>query len=301
MSASLPALGTLLQPQVLVAGLLTGVIGGTVGVATGAIEVADPVPHNQVLYACPDGGRVVTSVQPDAKVLVVARSADGAWLELYVGTPGVEFAWAPVSALQLTSAPDSLPIDACAPEASAGPRPTGLQPPTEFPSSEQPTASAAPSIAPTTSPTPTSTATPAPSPTSTLAPTPTPLTGPVLSNLNVTYGEDAGGGLWRIYYGCSSGEYYDSFGFTVEAADEDGVASVTVHWDPVGAAESSSPMEEDFDTLVWVGFISPEPGWSPGPIHVWFTATDTSDNPGPVLESASEGVTFELAPCPPST
>lgn len=311
LAGTLPRLASLLaQPTVIAAGVATGVLAGTVAVASGAIPVTDPGPRQVALYECPPSGRVVTSIAPDQKVLVTARSADGAWLQIYVGEAGIDRGWARATALSLRSAPDSLPVADCTPTATAEPSlpPETLGPPSSGPSLSGPTAApsvaatAAPSSAPVTAaPSATAVATKTPKPTASPTPTPVPLTGPVLSNLKVYNGEDAGGGLWRMHYGCGAG-VWNTFGFTIEAADSDGIASVTVHWDPAGApADSLAMTDEDGYGTLWDGGFDAKSGWSNGPIKVWFQGQDNLGNLGPIFNSTDEGISFELAPCPSPT
>ena len=305
LGAIAPRLASLaVQPAVLAAGVATGVAVGAVGVGTGTIPVTDSGPRLVALYECPDSARVVKNLPGNQNVLVVARSADGQWLEIYIGQAGAERGWARATSLQLKAAPDSLPVAECTPTATAQATVEGTIGP---PSTESAAPSGEPSTAPTGVPgttqpsvNPTLAPTRTPAPTKTPKPTPTPLTGPVLSHLQVYNGENAGGGHWIAHYGCGAG-VWNTFGFTVDAADADGIASVTVHWDPTGAAADSLAMtDEDGYGTLWDGGFSVG-NWTNGPIHVWFQGVDTLGNPGPIFESASEGITFELAACPAPT
>jgi hypothetical protein len=312
LAGALPRLATaLLQPTVLVAGVATGVTLGTVGVATGAIPVKDPGPRLTSLYECPGSGRVVTNLAPDQRVLVTARSADGAWLQIYVGEPGVERGWAQASRLDLKAAPDSLPIAECTP--SATPEPL-TAPPSIAPSATT-TASAtstpfggqtnAPHTAPpigTPSPSPTKTSTPTsaptPSPTKTPAPTPTPLTGPVLSGLSVYTGDHGGDGIWRIYPTTCPYGYSWNFGMTVDAADPDGIKSVTMYYKLTGGSAQSVPMtQEGVDDTLWDGGLMSTDTWPAGPMTIWFQGKDNLDHLGPIYDPATEGYKFEVATC----
>jgi hypothetical protein len=167
----------LAQPMVqsIGAGLLTGAIVGSVLVASGAIPL-EPAPvasSNVTLLACPGFGPAVAEVPSGQTMLVTARSEDGNWLEVYVGTPAVDRAWAPASALQLQAAVTGLPVGGCESSVTAPPLPT-----------DEPTASPEPSVVatvlPTVEPTPSPGAspTPSPKPTPTAKPTPTPIPTP---------------------------------------------------------------------------------------------------------------------------
>ncbi|HET7182716.1 MAG TPA: hypothetical protein VFI15_10830, partial [Candidatus Limnocylindrales bacterium] len=105
--------GLLTQPATLAigTGLLAGVVTGGAVVATGALS--SPPPQELALVSCPETGTVVAKVQSGAQMLVTAKSADGGWLEVYIGEPGVDRGWAPTSALRFTASADALPVDSC--------------------------------------------------------------------------------------------------------------------------------------------------------------------------------------------
>src|SRR6185369_7850624 len=196
-ASALPKLAAaLLQPPALAAGLVTGIVSGAVGVGTGAIPVTDPGPRLNTLYECPGSGRVVANLAPDQKVLVTARSADGAWLQIYVGEPGVERGWASAAKLHLAAAPDSLPIADCTPEPTPE---TSLELPSALPSPEATVvATVVPTAVPVTlppgaTPNPTPKPTATPKPTKTPTPTPTPFVGPTVSHLEINYADPQGG------------------------------------------------------------------------------------------------------------
>ena len=290
--SGLPQLASILaQPAVLAAGVATGVAVGAVGVGTGVIPVTDPGPRLTPLYECPGSGRVVTSLQPDQKVLVTARNADGTWLELYIGQAGAERAWAPAKALQLRAAPDSLPVDDCTTMATAAPLPTTLEPPSVAPSESTGLPSGVPATvapSPTTSPTPGPTKTP--KPTKTPAPTPTPLTGPILSNLQIQdIPEDPyNPGQYPLYQlGCTTPGVYTSAPFLVHAEDPDGIGSVTLYYKPAGASVALSTDMGDEGGGDYYGYFSGDGNWNTGEVQYWVQAVDSLGNPGPILHGAS--------------
>ena len=92
---------------VLGAGLLSGAVAGSALVATGTVEfggsASGPASAGAglQLVPCPDQGPVLGSIPRDQKVLVTARSADGAWLQLYWPAPGIERAWTKAGPLSL--------------------------------------------------------------------------------------------------------------------------------------------------------------------------------------------------------
>ena len=165
--------GLMTQPATLAigTGLLAGVVTGGAVVASGVLS--SPPPQELALVSCPQTGTVVAKVQAGAQMLVTARSADGAWLELYVGVPGRDTGWAPASALRFIESIDGLPIDgACSAVAVVSLAPGDTPTPTSTPETTF-IATVAPTISllPGQSPPPTPTPTPTPKPT----PTPTPL------------------------------------------------------------------------------------------------------------------------------
>jgi hypothetical protein len=114
-------------------GLLAGAITGAGVVAsTGGLNPAD---RRVSLLGCPGGGAVLARIPEGTTVLVTARSADGAWLEVYVGEPGIDGGWAPRAAVRLSQVVDQLPIDDCgaATVASAPPTPAPSPSPTPEP------------------------------------------------------------------------------------------------------------------------------------------------------------------------
>lgn len=286
LAAIVPKLASLaVQPAVLAAGVATGVAVGAVGVGTGAIPVTDPKPHNAPLYECPDSSRVVTSIAPNQNVLVTARSADGQWLQIYVGAAGTESGWAPASALQLKAAPDSLPIADCTPEPTPNDTalPTSLEPPSEQPSESAVVPSEAPqTLPPEVTPTPVPTPTTAPTPTKTPKPTPTAPTGPKLSafTLNPYPREDLvvedppGSGQYPMYaIGCSDG--YWTVGIYIEAQDPDGIASVTLYYQPEGVSTPiEEPMGEEGPGEYYREIVTDYEHWDTGTIDYWITAID---------------------------
>lgn len=305
----LPRLASLVsQPAVLAAGVATGVAVGAVGVGTGTIPVTDPGPRLVALFECPDSSRVVTNLPPNQSVLVTARSADGAWLQIYVGEATAERGWARATSLQLKAAPDTLPVADCTPTATAEPTlapPSGLTSPAASaaaslaPSGALP--SALPSAAPLTgapvTPSPTPSPSKTPKPTKTPTPTATPLTGPVISHIQVHTGEVDFDGVYRLRFGCA---YQDYAGFTVDAADSDGTEQVTLYYRWTGGTTQSHPMyEEDSFGELWDDSLAVQANWVEGPLEVWFRGVDSLGNLGPIFYPSSEGVDFAVGVCKP--
>lgn len=285
-SGALPQLASLLaQPAVLAAGVATGVAVGAVGVGTGAIPVTDAGPRNVALYECPDSARVVTSVAPNQSVLVTARSADGQWLEIYVGLATVESGWARAGSLQLKAAPESLPVEDCTPQVVETSVPTGLESPGIVPSagaSETPIVpTAGPATLPpgaTPSPTPVPTNTPGPTPTKVpTPPPPTPPTGPQLSNLIVVYPEtkDSVTGHYVLYRPTGGCPAIAAATIQVTATDPDGIASVTLWTKPLGGTAQSIDMPyHDLDLGVYEQSFYTADDWGFGIVDYWVEAED---------------------------
>ena len=299
-AAALPRLATaLLQPPVLAAGLVTGIAAGAVGVGTGAIPVTDPGPRLAALFECPESEQVVKNLPPNQNVLVTARSADGSWLQIYVGEPGVERAWARAASLQLKAAPDSLPVADCTPEATPEPL---TEPPTHAPSVP---ATEAPSIAPSAPPV-TPSPTPAPSktpkPTKVPTPPPTPPTGPTVTKPEVAYPyttdpETGHFFIWKPSASCS--DLYQAT-IAVNVDDPDGIETVdhvTMYYVSPGAQVSSLAMYlEDPPTGLWQGDLFAEDNWEFGVIEYWVQATDVNGDKSPLAYPTSS-FTLELSAC----
>ena len=305
--SGIPQLASLVaQPAVLAAGVAAGVAVGAVGVGTGTIPVTDPPPHKTVLYECPGSGRIVTSIAPNQNVLVTARSADGQWLQIYVGEAAAERGWAPADALQLRAAPDTLPVEACIPEATAEPGPASLQPPSEFPSAAPSTGPSAggPTAAPVTLP-PGATATPSPIPSKTPKPTkvptppPTPPTGPQLSNLIVVYPEtkDPGTGHYLLSRPSSSCPSTAAATIHVTATDPDGISKVTLWYQAQGGEPGYIDMPyHDLDAGIYEQTFYVQNAWADGIIDYWVEAEDTVGDISIIHDNSSNRL--ELAACP---
>lgn len=120
------------------AGILSGAVLGGGGLASGLISVGGSRAGPTVaLMACPGSGPELTRIPDGQTVLATARSADGAWLQVYVGEPGIDRAWVPATTLRLQSAAAGLPVAACGaaggPSASGGvpSEPAGSRPPAQ--------------------------------------------------------------------------------------------------------------------------------------------------------------------------
>jgi len=183
MSGLLPALGggagNVIQ---LAAGGLSGVLAMGALIASGVVAV-DPGPSpsegslSLSILRCLDEGSVVAVAQPGDQMWVTGRSADGAYLRVYVPGP-IGDGWVPASTVNLLADGTALPVVACSDGPGASPSPSASEP--SVPATLSPSASAGPTPGPTpiTAPAPTPTATPAPNPTPTASPTPRPLPTP---------------------------------------------------------------------------------------------------------------------------
>jgi hypothetical protein len=298
--------------QAVGAGVLSGALGGAALMATGVI----PIPPETVtqptiqLLACPGQGPVLAEVSEGERLLVTAKSADGQWLEVYIGQPGIDRAWTEAPQLSLETPADDLPVADCAaptPAPLPSPAPTQLvteaptAPPTLGPSatpeateSASPTpavtatATAKPSSTPkptkTPSPTPKPTKTPTPPPpTPTPTPTPTPdTTGPTLTNLQTT-GGSGGNGDYYIN-GPSSACEPHSASITVTATDPSGVDHITLFYWPGNSGVLSKQMTGNGNS--WGATINAQDSWSDsmfnedpnGLISYWVVAEDEAGN-----------------------
>ncbi len=301
--------------QAVAAGLLSGAIGGSALVATGIVPVGGaPAAADRVaLLTCPGFGPVLTDVQSGQSLLVTARSADGQWLEVYVGQPGLDRAWAPAEDLRLESAVDGLPVAECAapativppgatpPPATALPSPTVLA--TVVPAATPaPTPTTAPTARPTTAPTPTPRATaratprvtptpkPTPKPTPTPTPTPPPDTSPPsLSNLVITSpAPDPNDGTYDIFgSGCPGPKMAT---IRVRVTDASDITTVTLFYWPGNSGVLSTGM-----TFVgnnnWEATITAGDNWSSGNpdglINYWVQAVDSEGNQSPALNHSN--------------
>jgi len=302
LAALAPRLASLAaQPAVIAAGVATGVAVGAVGVGTGAIPVTDPGPRLVALYECPDAARVVRSLQSNQSVLVTARSADGQWLQIYIGEAGATSGWARAASLQLKAAPDSLPVADCTVSVPVAPTfAETLGAPSVLPSgTPAPSATATPSTEPTVaaSATPAPTKTPKPSPTA--GPTPTPYFGPFLSELVISDPPpDSGTGRYYIWpTGCSLNFHV---GMELKATDPDGMATVTLWVKPEGGTAVSSAAlydgsSPDHNGQYYAEFQS-DGTWGPGIVQYWFVGEDTLGNQSPPLYGGSDQI-VELKYC----
>ena len=311
--------------QAVGAGVLSGALGGAALIATGVI----PIPPETVtlptiqLLACPGDGPVLAEVSDGERLLVTGRSADGQWLEVYIGQPGIDRAWTEAPALSLESSGNDLPVADCA-APTPGPLPSPA-PSTEAPTAAPtlgpsttavPTASPTPTpavtvaatAAPTQKPTPKPTKTPKPAPTKTPTPPPTPTPTPFvdnappqLSNLTTT-GFNGGNGQYYIYYQNATCTPHSAT-ITVTATDNVGVETVDLYYWPGGENVQSKPMTHQSGSS-WTATIVTQDSWdlSSGPgddtglINYWVVAYDASNNESDVL-SNSNGYRLYVGTC----
>jgi hypothetical protein len=173
-------------------------------------------PRGLVLVACPASGPVLAVVDPGQKLLLTGRSADGAWLRVYLPGPALSYAWAPASELQASGDTSRLPVAGCE------------------------VAAASPSGPPIVAP-----ASPLGSPSAEPSPTPTPIanTGPRLGTPVETSD--------TIYLpspatGCTQPP--GSVTISVTASDPDGVSSVSLFWKVSGGSYVQVPMSHGAGT-----------------------------------------------------
>lgn len=282
----------LAQPTVLAvaAGLLAGAVTGTTLVATGTLPDR-PDPQLTIL-SCYENGTVIGEVTAGQSMLVTARSADSAWLEVYVGLPGADRGWAPASALRFDAAIDTLPVGACIgfiPLASGGPLAT------PFPT---PAPSAAPTIIATVAPTPTlepgATPSPTPRPTKTIKPTATPLPPPptpaptpvptpvptpdvFVPTVSAPFITSPGPYFNGSYYVGNSPCSPPSATIRVTASDPSGLNWVRLYYrNPSGVTTYGTMSSIGNNTFEFV--ITPPDAWPQGEIGLWSIAQDAYGN-----------------------
>jgi PKD repeat protein len=149
----------------LASGATGHVLVAVAGFALGALLVwplvSGLVPRPSVsevaMISCPGDGSQVGVIRLGDQVLVTGRTADGAWVQVQYGGPGLARAYVPAGALTVAGDVATLPVVDCDARPAAGPR-ASLTAILDTPPSTQ-TPSEAPSVAPTSSPTPTATAT----------------------------------------------------------------------------------------------------------------------------------------------
>jgi hypothetical protein len=256
------------------AGALSGALLGGAGVATGVIPTggaANGAP-SRALTACPGSGAVVGRISSGTPLLVIARSADGAWLQVYIGGPGIDSGWASADALKLRDAASSLPVADCGITPSAAPTPGPIVSPAPPPPSQiaLPTATAGPSPSPTPKPTRTPKPTPKPTPT----PVPTSFKSAHAPVVSALFGYDK-----CIYTGTT-----ESLGVTVTDADPgdtDDTISVKLRVTPPGQPAIDGP---DFSwngvgSVTFEGYFQTSSSWTTsGVVKLAVIATDASGN-----------------------
>jgi hypothetical protein len=306
---------TVAQPtfQAIAAGVLAGAITGGALIVAGIVPPAGP--PRTALLACPGSGAVVANVPAGQSLLATARSEDGAWLEVYIGQPGIDGAWAPAAAVHLQGSIDGLPVADCAPPSSIEPTPQPL--PSPVPSvagtlvpDVEPTGEPSPSFSPgpslppsaTPSPTPKPTASPKatvkPTPTMTFVPPPTDspppptdspppppdTTAPSITNVSINGAYTSGDGNYYIYPPAATGCPYHSATISATVADTGGSGlagyTVTLHWkDPFGS-QYNQQMSFNLVSHLYNKTITAVNGWPENAyLEYWITASDNAGNP----------------------
>jgi hypothetical protein len=277
----LPALGGGANSVVsLAAGGLSGVLAMSALIATGVVAVgpAPAGPQALALVGCPGSGSVVAVAQPGDQMLVTGRSADGAWLRVYVPGPASD-GWVPASTLNLLADGAGLPVAGCVEAA--------VVPPTAVP------ATATPTVPPTATPTATAKPTAKPTAAPTASPTPTPNPGPVLSNLKASRGT-----IYADRSGHCVGDPSD-LSISVTATDADGVKSVTLYWKPAGSSTYLSKAMSASGSQ-WKGTLSTHATGdhltAKGTVAYYVVATDSSPD-AVQTRSPAPAKSFKVALC----
>ena len=298
--------------QAIGAGLLSGVVGGTALVASGALPLGGQAVTTLTveLLACPDTGPPLGTISDGSQLLVTGRNGDGSWLEVYIGQPGIDRAWAPATSLALEAAADTLPVSDCAAptpgplstpaatveatvEVTTEPLPTEPlatepAPPTPSPTpTPRSTRTTTPTKTPAPPKTPTATATPTKTPSATPTPTPTPFidqTNPEISNL-------------RIDKNCIGSDIPQAL-ISVDATDNVAVTDVYIAFTPPGGTGGFVDQMGQGGGDTWNYVITAEQaansGWQEGYVDYSTTAVDANTNESPTLHSDNNSDTTRL-------
>lgn len=285
----------LAQPAMLAigAGLAAGAVAGTTLVVTGTLPGR---PAAQLtLMECPDAGRQVAQVKSGVAMLVTGRNADGSWVELYVGVPGLDRGWARTANLKIDTTIDTLPVVPCvvAPASTLGPPPPTPAPtpaPTVAPTVTA-TVLPSPTLAPTASPAPTAKVTASPKPTRTPKPTTTPLPPPPTIPPTPAPTADVFAPSVSAPFVTSPGAYINGSYYInadwhcaqptatihVTASDPSGLNFVRLYYRPPGGSTTWGTMYNvGGNTYEFV--IAPNGTWLDGEIGLWAQAQDTHGN-----------------------
>jgi hypothetical protein len=223
LAALIERVGSLTQVAL---GTLTGIVATSALVAAGVVPphvVPAPSAGPLALVRCPGSGPVIAFAQPGERMLVTGRSADGAWLRIYVPGPISGEGWVRAGSIELLADGSGLPVGNCGDVAAA----------TAIPA--------------TPAPSPTPTATPqsriaTPSPT-TVAPMPsaaaTPNVGPVFS------AQPAASRATIAFRPLGTGNCATAAAITAAATDSDGVAQIQL-WVKKPGAASFARLSHDF-------------------------------------------------------
>jgi hypothetical protein len=175
--------GALPAGAIVSSGLIIGIlVGAGTGGGFGGGGAPGPSIATSDVLPCPDMGPPILSVKGGQHVWITGKTADGKYLRIHVGGPGVQEGFVPAAAYSLLGSLDDVPIVSCTQEAivAFAPSPaesmtaTGSFEPSASPS--PPPTSATPSATP--SATARATATPRGTPRATPRVTPPPATKP---------------------------------------------------------------------------------------------------------------------------
>jgi len=252
-----------------VAGGLSGVVTMSALIVSGVVPAGPPpvVARTLAVVGCPGAGSLVAVAQPGQQMLVTGRSADGAWLRIYVPGPASNDGWVPASSVNVLADASGLPVAGCAEVAAA----TGTPGPTataKVLATATPTPAATPKATPKPTPTPTPTAPP------TAAPTPTPNVGPTfamqpVSDVASINTNPLGTGSCTLALGT---------GLTTRVSDPDGIAGIQL-WVRKPGAATYKRLSHDFTNNggTWNDFINAKDDGvtTAGTLSYYALATDT--------------------------
>jgi hypothetical protein len=132
----------------IVGGVALGIAVGT-GVVLAGVFDQPPTTAAVALYRCPQPGTPILTVPAGQTLLVTARSADAAWLQVHVAEPAIQRAWVTAGDVRVQGDPRTLPVASCTSPGRG--TPTGS---TILISVAQPTPAATPTVTPSITPSP---------------------------------------------------------------------------------------------------------------------------------------------------
>jgi hypothetical protein len=144
--------GALPAGAIVSSGLVIGIlVGAGTGGGFGGGGAPGPSIETSDVLPCPDMGPPILSVKGGQHVWITGKTADGKYLRIHVGGPGVQEGFVPAAAYSLLGSLDAVPVVSCTQEAIVAFAPSPGESPTDTGSFE-PSASPSPPPPPSSSP-----------------------------------------------------------------------------------------------------------------------------------------------------